>query len=185
MPPLPELPVPVSDTIAVRVKSRMKAREIPTKKAIDLPTYRDVGVVFTEPGYTGSARFIIESKGKPECLPLKPGPDVTRIGSLMVCRDTACTFFTGNNCDESDPDNFSVRVHGPGDVPNLNTPAGNVFQQVCCGQDLEETQTGTQGAASKADFVVIPEPHVNTSSATIKLAGKRANKRMANLMGQS
>lgn len=130
--------------------------EFPLTILVDLPTYRDVGVIFTEPGYAGSARFIIESKGKPECLPLKPGPDETRIGSLMVCRDTACTFFTGDNCDESDPDNFSVRVQGPGDVPNLNTPAGNVFQQVCCGQDLEDSPTGTQGAVSKADFVVIP-----------------------------
>ena len=44
---------------------------------VDLPGYKDVGVIFAEGDFEGQTRYLIEAKDKNRCLPLALGPDRT------------------------------------------------------------------------------------------------------------
>jgi hypothetical protein len=44
---------------------------------VDLPGYKDVGVIFAEGDFQGETRYLIEAKDKNQCLPLALDPDRT------------------------------------------------------------------------------------------------------------
>ncbi|KAF1844866.1 uncharacterized protein K460DRAFT_416229 [Cucurbitaria berberidis CBS 394.84] len=74
---------------------------------------RDVGAVYTEPGYGGKASFLLALKAEPKCMPFDGN-----IASVQVCVTASCTFYPTEGC-EQDSDSSSFTVNGPGDVQDV------------------------------------------------------------------
>jgi hypothetical protein len=79
------------------------------------------------------------------------------ISSVQICKVTHCTFYAGDNCDESDPLNYFVDILGHGDIAEFETPGGNQFKNVMCGPGRFELSTARVTIlVSKANFSVVP-----------------------------
>jgi hypothetical protein len=79
------------------------------------------------------------------------------ISSVQICKVTHCTFYAGDNCDESDPLNYFVDIMGHGDIAEFETPGGNQFKNVMCGPGRFEISTsGVTILVSKANLSIVP-----------------------------
>ncbi|CAO2648292.1 Nn.00g075590.m01.CDS01 [Neocucurbitaria sp. VM-36] len=86
---------------------------------------RDVGAVYSKPGYQGDGSFLLEFKGEPRCMSLR-----RNIASIQICIPASCTFYTTQDC-QQDSDRSSFTVNGPGDVHEVPVPKGNYCSYIC------------------------------------------------------
>lgn len=75
------------------------------------------------------------------------------IGAVQICQNVHCRFYTGDKCDGSEGDDWCAEASGPGDIPDLKTPAGNLFKSYAC------TEGGVGSFARPANIILETVPH--------------------------
>ncbi|KAF2710770.1 hypothetical protein K504DRAFT_489786 [Pleomassaria siparia CBS 279.74] len=163
----------------------------PHSGMIDLPDYRDTGLLYPEINFSGIPAFVMENRNQPECLPINPDPNGEpqgiNIASVQVCKPVSCTFYTGSHCEDSEEAvNLSVGIIGPGDAAEVVLPDSwegeHVFHSMICGP----VQQGVpNGGLIRPGFIVVLVPHVGVYPIITMSSSPTVSGRMATLISEA